>query len=755
MSKAKILIVEDDGIFAEDLKSNLEALKYLIAEIVPTGNKVLSFLTKTNVDLILMDIRLRGELSGIDVAKEINSKYDIPIVFLSAFTDPETVELAKESEPYGFLSKPVDETELQRTIDLALYKHSMESKLKKSEERFKQISSSAHDGIILINEEDKITFWNKAAEKIFGFSFVEAKNKNLFTLIAPEIFLAEYEYFFDQFLTAHKAGKNGKTIELVSRKKDGTLISTEFSLSRFTESDGYNTIAIIRDISERKLAEQEQLKLSTALKQTGESILITDVHGLIEYVNPAFENISGYTWQEIIGKKPSIFKSGKQDTIYYKKLWDTISRGDVWKGRFINKKKDGSLYTEEATISPVRNNLGNIVNFVAVKRDITTKLILEKKIRQTQNLRIMGLYANLIVHDFNNQLHPIIIETDQLLETLPENDPLFQKIQFIKNSANKASNVAKQILMFSEKETLMQEPLKIQTQIEEFYKVIEIIKPENVTIQLNIDNNCNPILANATQISQLILNLCTNAYHAMKDKPGILKLSIRNVKIDSAMANKIGTLSQGNHVQLSISDTGHGIDHTIVDKIFRPSFSTKGSGQGFGLGLSSVYNIVKNHKGEIVVDTTPGVGTTFHTYFPAIKDRSAKPSKQTKKIQGGNENILLVDDNESIEEMLKISLERNGYHVTSFNSSLEALEKFISAPNDFDIVITDQTMPGLRGDLFAIELLKIRPDISIILCTGYSATINKEKAEKIGIKKFLFKPFSTRKLAQTIREILD
>jgi PAS domain S-box-containing protein len=755
MSKAKILIVEDDGIFAKELKSNLQILNYEVSGVVSSGDKALSLLNSQDIDLILMDIQIRGALSGIDVAQKIRSTHNIPVVFLSSFTDPDTVELAKKSEPYGFLSKPVEANDLQRTIELALYKHNMESKLKESEERFKQISSSAHDGIILINADGLITFWNEAAEKIFGYSAEAALNKNLFLLIAPEIYLEEYKYIFEVYLSDKSKNGKGKTVELVGKKKDGSLISIELSLSRFKKDGDYNAITIIRDISERKRAEQEEIRLSTALKQTGELVLITNVHGIIEYVNPAFEKTTGYSAQEVIGEKTSIFKSGKQSQTFYKKLWDTISHGDVWKGRLVNRKKDNSLYTEEATISPVRNNLGKIVNYVAVKRDITSNLIIEKKMRQMQNLRMMGLYAKLVVHDINNSLQLVIPESENILELVPDDSEIFPKLLTINHFAKKAAETAQQILTFTAKEVSFQSPLLIQKIIADFFKVIDTIKPPDVMIKSAIDPKCAPVLGNPTQIYQLLLNLCTNAFHAMRGKTGVLTLSLKQITIDSTIARKYINLREGAYARLSVSDTGHGIDRKIVDKIFEPSFSTKGTGEGFGLGLASVRNIIENHTGEIIVNSEPGTGATFHVFIPTCQRKVNKPVRKPEKIVEGTEKVLLVDDEESIKEMLTLSLERLGYKVTSFTSAMQALKKFQNSPNEFDIVITDQTMPALPGDLFAIELLKIRPDIPIILCTGFSERINEEQAKKLGIKEYLQKPFTRRDLSQAIRNIFD
>jgi len=263
------------------------------------------------------------------------------------------------------------------------------------------------------------------------------------------------------------------------------------------------------------------------------------------------------------------------------------------------------------------------------------------------------------------------------------------------------------------------------------------------------------VLANPTQIYQLLLNLCTNAFHAMRKKNGMLTVRLKKIFIDPVAARELCSLHKGYYTRLSISDTGHGIDQKIVDKIFEPSFSTKGTGEGFGLGLASVRNIVENHNGEIVVDSKPGEGTTFHVFFPITPKKVIKPVLKPEKLEEGTENILLVDDEDSIKEMLTLSLKRLGYKVTSFSSSLQALKKFRDSAKDFDVVITDQTMPGLTGDLLAAELLKIRPDIPIILCTGFSEKINEEQAEEIGIRKFLQKPFTRSELSQAIRKIFD
>ncbi len=755
MSNPKILIVEDNRIYAENLKISLQANKFDVMAMVATGESAIHFLEQTLVDLILMDIKLQGNLSGIETAKKILTYFDIPIIYLTAFTDKKTVNQAKTTEPYGFLDKPSSDAELQRTIEFALYKHQMERKLRKSEEQFKQISASAHDGIVLINEKGLINFWNQAAEKIFGYSQDEAVDKKLYSLIAPANYLQEYKDIYDQFLSVATGTKEGKTIELVARTKSGELKTIELSLSCFKEVHDYNLVAIIRDISERKSAEQEHIRLSTALKQTGESILITDIAGNIEYVNPAFEKITGYKKEEVLGKNPRIFNSGKQTIAFYKKLWETISQGQVWKGRFVNKKKDGTLYQEEATISAVRDNFGKIVNYVAVKRDITAKLELEKKMRQNHNLQIMGLYANLFIHDFKNSLQPILTECENLLDTLPVDSDFYKKINSIRFFAKEAAEVARQILIFSRKETSSFTSVCVKTVIEDLFKVIDAIKPPDVKIVTDLETDCEPILANQTQIYQLLVNLCTNAFQAMQNSMGTLTLRLKQLSINSEIAQKFSSLNEGNYVRLSVSDTGHGIAKEDISKIFEPSFSTKVSADGFGLGLTSVRNIVKNHNGEITVDSEKNEGTTFHIFFPTTTKKVTTPHSLPQKIKGGMESILLVDDDESIAEMLKISLQRLGYTVMTFTSSLEALEKFKSAANKFDIIISDQTMPALPGDLLAMEIRKIRADIPIILSTGNSDKINKDLAAKLGIKEILLKPFTRQQLAQAIRSILD
>jgi PAS domain S-box-containing protein len=756
MAKTQILIVEDEFIVAEDIKVHLTNFGYEVIGTVNTGESAIEKARDLKPDIILMDITLQGELSGIEAADQVRIHYNIPVIYLTAFAQKETIELAKKTGPYGFLTKPINYDDLQRTIDIALYKHEMEGKFEASEERFRKISSSAYDGIILSDNDGNITFWNNAAEKIFGYSSKEIINTNLHNLIAPtkhrEIFRKE----FSKFKKSGNGHATGKVIELEGIKKDGSIITIELSLSSFKEKDNWNAVGIVRDITERKIAEQEQRRLTTALEQAAELVVITDTQGNIQHVNPAFEQITGYQRGEVIGKNPRLLKSGKHNSEFYENVWATISSGKVWKGRFVNKKKDGSLYDEDATISPVLNGHGEIVNYVALKRDITNEMKLEHQLRQSQKMQTIGTLAGGIAHDFNNILAPLFGYTEMLLQDLPQGSQEHDDLKQVFKAATRAKDLVNQILTFSRQGESQRQPLSIHLIINETIQLLKATLPATINISSNIKKDCGMVMADPTQIHQVIMNLCTNASHAMREKGGIMAVKLDNVKFDASNTSQFENLNEGLYVRLSIRDSGYGMEKNVVERIFEPFFTTKPVGEGTGLGLSVTHGIVKSHGGEIVVESEPGKGSTFQVLLPIALNgiqKQTSPIENTPK--GNKEHILVVDDDDSLVEMLNTMLKRLNYVVTPISNSERALKIFRKAPKSFDAIISDQTMPGMTGVQFSKKILNIRPNIPILLCTGYSETINRKKAKQLGIKGFITKPFYNNEIAISIRDILN
>ena len=500
----------------------------------------------------------------------------------------------------------------------------------------------------------------------------------------------------------------------------------------------------------------ERHRLTTALEQVAESIVVTDAEGRIEYVNAAFERITGHAREAVLGSSPRILKSGLHDDAFYADMWRTLRRGEVWTGHFINRKKNGDLYEEEASISPVRDEDGAIVHFVAVKRDVTEEIKMERGLRQAQKMESIGTLAGGIAHDFNNILFPIIGYTEIVLEDLAEGSTARANLREVLAAAGRARELVQQILTFSRSDEQERKPLKMQIVVKEALKLIQSTLPATIEIVPNIDPDCKPVLADPTRIHQIVMNLCTNAYHAMMETGGKLEVSLRSVPVDPEGLDQNFGLRAGPALELAIRDTGLGMDRFTLGRIFDPYFTTKEPGKGTGMGLSVVHGIVKGCGGGIRVESEPGAGTAFRIYFPPIEmepEPAAEPAPEA--VIGGVEHILLVDDEVQIVEMERQMLERLGYTVTVRTSGVEALEVFRAAPDRFDLVVTDQTMPNLTGAALTRRLRSIRPDIPVILCTGFSEALTEEEARFLGVRAYLMKPVVKRQMARAIRRALS
>lgn len=398
---------------------------------------------------------------------------------------------------------------------------------------------------------------------------------------------------------------------------------------------------------------------------------------------------------------------------------------------------------------------GSIPRILVVIENITERKKLESRIQQSQKMEAIGTLAGGIAHDFNNILFPIIGYTEMILEDAPEGSDLRENLHEVLSASLRAGDLVKQILAFSRQEEKELKPIKIQMVVKEAIKLMRASIPTTIDITLQVDNNCGMVLADPTNIHQIVMNLMTNAYHAMEADGGTLTVGLYEV-ILSAEDVTAFDLHPGTFVCFSVSDTGHGIVKHVLDRIFEPYFTTKTNGKGTGLGLSVVHGIVKSYKGDIRVYSEPGKGSVFHVYLPVINSQREETMMMNHlSVRGGDEHILLVDDEEPILKMEKQMLERLGYQVTSRTSSLEALEAFRSSLNKFDLVITDMTMPNMTGDKLACEIKKIRKKIPVIVCTGFSEKMSGERAKALGIDEFLIKPIVRSDLAQKIRTVMD
>ncbi len=638
-------------------------------------------------------------------------------------------------------------------------KKKVEENLKESEARYRTIIDNTKEGIILQEVSGRIVAWNKAAEQIFGISAQEAlshasMSRDWNTIHEDGSPFPGQEHPSMITLSTGMPCKD-VVIGVKIPTKDIRWISVNTNpLFKENESKPYAVVITISDITERKKSESDLIKLSEAVNQTFEAVAIVGLDNIIEYANPSFEKLTGYFHDEVIGQSPFIHKCDQQDKEFFRNLLDNILEGKRWTGQILNKRKDGNLYTAECSISPVKTIDGRIVNFIWMMRDITKELDIEKKLAQAQKMEAIGTLAGGIAHDFNNILFPIVGYAEMALFDTPENSPLYHKLKEILSGAERAADLVKQILTFSRKSIQKPMPIKIHPIIKEVLKLMRSTLPKTIEIQQNICNKCGIVMADPTQIHQIAMNLITNAFHAMEENGGILKVTLEDIKIELEDFKDTAMLP-GKYVCLSVEDTGIGMNNDVIEKIFDPYFTTKEDGKGTGLGLAVVHSIVAGYKGDIKVCSEPDKGSVFRVYLPSTTFKAeAGIDEVNEQTLTGSGHILIVDDEEEIVRMEKQLLELLGYQVTAQTGSAEALEIFRSKPDSFDLVISDMTMPHMTGIQLAKKLLEIRPDIPVIICTGYSSQYSEEKTRASGIYKFITKPIIMKDLALIIKEII-
>ncbi|MCC6489655.1 MAG: PAS domain S-box protein [Candidatus Hydrogenedentes bacterium] len=509
------------------------------------------------------------------------------------------------------------------------------------------------------------------------------------------------------------------------------------------------------DITERKRAEEERTLLATGLEQTAEAVIITTVAGDITYVNPAFERITGYQRHEAIGQSPRILKSGERDETFYRELWQCITSGNTWSGRMRNRRKNGTLYDAELTISPVMDATRTVVSFVAIQRDITDQLALERRFRQSQKMEAIGTLAGGIAHDFNNILAAIIGYVQLIDDTLPEGSESKADMGRLMEAVKRATDLVQQILTVSRQAEERRQVIDLDLIVKEAIKLLRPSLPSTIEIRIEVGKQRFAVLADPTQIHQVIMNLCTNAYYAMKNSGGCLTVSLRALTPDPDFFELHPGVLNRDYMQLSISDTGCGIPDEHLDRIFDPFFTTKPLGEGTGLGLSTVHGLVTSLGGAIAVNSEVGKGTSFVVYLPLTTAETASETQVKGAVTGGTERILVIDDEPALISILTRALRKLGYEVTGMVSPVDALQAFSADPNRFDLIITDQTMPKLTGLQMAAEVKRIRPDIPIIVTTGQMSSFLQERRTEAQVSAVLPKPARFEDIARTVRMVLD
>ncbi len=527
-------------------------------------------------------------------------------------------------------------------------------------------------------------------------------------------------------------------------------------------NENLNKEILERKKAEEELKEQKQF-LDDIFNGVQEGIGIVDNFESIEYCNKAFADFFEYPMDGLKGK--NLFELFPQEThAIILEQTQKRKKGEISSYDLVYITPRGEKKYLRVTISPRVDKNKKYTGAIGAVLDITGQVIanekrsiIEAQLRQSQKMETIGTLAGGIAHDFNNILVPIIGYTEMSLELLSDNHIIKSNLEKILKASKRAKDLIQQILAFSRQNKHGFENIEIHLLIKEALKLLRSSLPSTIEIRENINKNCGSILADPTQIHQVLVNLCTNAYHAMRGKGGILEITLEPVKMDEKTSIQTKGLQNGkNYILLSVKDTGEGMEEKIRERIFEPFFTTKRVGEGTGLGLSAVHGIVISHGGIITVESQVGKGSTFNVYFPKTDIENKKSVEQIyTPLPKGHEHILFIDDEKDIVHLYRQILENLGYKVTTKTNSLDTVKDFKKNPDSYDLVITDQTMPNMTGAELAKEILAIRPDIPIILCTGYSETISHEKALELGIKDMILKPLTMTTIASSIRKFLD
>ena len=685
-------------------------------------------------------------------------------------------KIAKEIETFSFSLKNAttsaivinpDDLRFREFKDIAGITNKMlasrkqaEYALEKTKEQYRLLVENQTDMIVKFDGEGLFQFVSPSYCRTFGKTRKELLGKSFMLLIHKDDqdnVKQAIKRVFKPPYTAH--------LEERALTKDGFRWQAWLNTAILDKDNQIESIvAVGRDIDDQKKIELALIKSEQQFRGLFNSITdlvyTQDLNGYFTSVNPAMQRLFGYDINEFVGHRAIEFMKPEFQSEFTSQYLEKIKEQEVHQGISCYFKKNKEKIYIEYKSSLVKPDDGEPY-ISGIGRDVTEKILSEKKVKQlqdqvaqSQKMESIGTLAGGIAHDFNNILFPILGYAEMLLEEAPENTPLRAGLNGIYTSALRAKDLVKQILTFSRQDTSESKFMKMQPIIREALKLIRSTIPATIEIIQDIDDDCGVIKADPTQIHQIVMNLSTNAYHAMEETGGKLKVSLKEIELEkSDLINS--DMAPGRYACLTIADTGTGMDKAVIGKIFDPFFTTKEIGKGTGMGLSVVHGIVKNMNGDIQVVSLPGKGTKFNVFFPVEKIFFEEPKFQTEKpIQGGKERILLVDDEEAILTMEKRMLERLGYQVICRTSSFEALEAFKANPDKFDLVITDMAMPNMPGDKLSAELIKIRVDIPVLLCTGFSEAMSEEKAESIGIKGFLLKPIVMKDLDQKIREVL-
>jgi PAS domain S-box-containing protein len=713
-------------------------------------------------DLVLIDLNL-PDGRAVEVLTAPAEEGPFPVLVMTAFGNQEiVVEVMKAGAMDYVVKSPATFATMPRTVEQALREWKLIQSNRRAEEALRESQ-------IFLTESQNIAgmgsyrlnfstgFWSSSSElnKLFGIgSTYERSVEGWEALIHPDDLAMMRDYFVNEII--------GKRLNF---NREYRIVRLNDRVERWVhgigklEFDGQGRslgmIGVIQDITERKLKEHKFRQLSRAVEQSPNVIMITDTQGDIQYVNPKFTAITGYSYDEAMGKNPRILKSEETPPETYKELWRTITTGGEWRGEFHNRRKNGELFWESASISPITDEKGAITHFLAVKEDITEHKQLTEQFLRAQRVENLGRLASGVAHDLNNILAPIMMASSMLNDDLPPQTH-HQLVTTIHEAAQRGADIVKQVLTFARGVEGQKSNLNPKLLVAQVEKILRETFPKSISLSISLPEDLWTITGDVTQMHQVLLNLCVNARDAMMPKGGTLVINAENIEIDENYAAMANGAKPGRYVVMKVIDSGGGIPPAIIDNIFDPFFTTKELGKGTGLGLSTVVGIVKSHGGFVNVESELGRGSVFRVFIPAVFESEPEVAQaELPAVPGGNgETILLVDDEPEILKIAGMVLTQNGYVVVNACDGIEALTLYVQNQEVIEVVVTDVVMPVMNGLNLARALRRINPRVRIIAASGHAEESHEHELNALGVQTLLRKPFNNHQLLEAVHNAI-
>jgi len=748
MPAAKILVVEDENIVARDICARLEQFGYDVAPPVASGEDAIARARERRPDLVLMDIMLRGSMDGIEAAREIREQLNVPVVYLTAYVDDKNLQRAKVTEPFGYLLKPFEERELHITIEMALYKHSMEQQLRESNAFNALLVHTIPFGMDIVDMEGHILFMSDNMKKLFPVTGTETRCWEVYREDRTQCAgcpLRSAEHLASSVGVESAGIRGGRTFQITH--------------TQMTYRGRPAVLEVFQDITDRKRTENElrqsEDRFAKALRTSPDAVGISRLaDGMMIEVNQGYTELTGYAREELIGRS-TIALGIWSDPAQRERLVDEVrTHGQATNLEMSFRTKQGETRSGLASARPIE--IDGEPCMLTVVRDITDRLLLELQLTQAQKMEGIGTLASSIAHDFNNILNNILGFTMQLRKHAADLAKVERYSQTIEKSAVRGAELSAQLLSFARKARRETAPVDIAELVDEMAGLCVETFPPGIAVRKLVATGLPHVLGDRSELYQVLLNLCVNARDAMSG-PGPEGGHV--LTIEAVMGNAAGTVSpellpeRGERsIELRVTDTGSGIPKEIRERIFEPFFTTKERGKGTGLGLSVAYNVVRNHRGTILVESDEGRGSAFRVFLPPVPGEAGGNGRARKK---SAEGVLIVDDEVVMLDLGRELLEEQGYTVFTAPNGQEALEIYRASREKIDIVVLDLVMPGMDGGQLYLELKKLNPQIKAFFCTGYMSdrVITDLLAEED--LKAIQKPVRPDVLIKTIRDILD